>query len=251
MNQFRFMAKYNRRNFFKLCGVYLTTLTALKPTSPNAAPNSIKRYNTVSLVRNGYPVRPEDLASGQAYIFNYPYLTTPCIVFDLGEPTPSQHELNTETGMPYVWDGGVGPKSSIVAYSAICAHRMTYPAKTASFLNYRHGKAVYFDNNRTRQEKEKIIYCCSERSVYDPKAGAKVIGGPAPQPLASIQLDVDPIENTLSAYGTIGGEMFDQFLEKFEFRLKLDFNIADIRQLTQGQAELMTVEEYSDFIVHC
>lgn len=33
---------------------------------------------------------------------------------------------------------GVGPGASIVAFSAICAHRMSYPTRNVSFIDYRH-----------------------------------------------------------------------------------------------------------------
>ncbi len=244
------MRAVDRRNFFKVCGSYLAGLTALRSPA-TVASTPAKYYNRVVLTRNSKPVRAADIETGQAYIFHYPFVTTPCLIFNLGESTKPSHQLRTESGEKYTWQGGVGPSNSIVAYSAICAHRMTYPAKSASFLNYRHSKVVYFDSNRARQEREKIIYCCSERSVYDPKHGAAVLGGPAPQPLATIELDYSQQNDTVSAIGTRGGELFDAFLEKFEFRLQLDFEIVDVAKLTSGSVELMTVEEFSDVVVHC
>jgi arsenite oxidase small subunit len=67
-----------------------------------------------------------------------------------------------------------------------------------------------------------VITCCSDRSVYDPAAGAKVVSGPAPQPLATILLEHDPKADELFAVGALGGEKFDDFFAKYAFRLQLE-----------------------------
>ena len=72
----------------------------------------------------------------------------------------------------------------------------------------------------------RVIFCCSEKSVYDPAGGARVLGGPARQPLATILLQSDPESGALSALGTVGGEMYDAFFEKFAFRLALEHETA-------------------------
>ena len=46
-------------------------------------------------------------------------------------------ELKTENGSTYEWPGGVGAQRGIVAYSAICSHRLTYPTRQISFISYR------------------------------------------------------------------------------------------------------------------
>ncbi len=244
------MKSVSRRKFFHVCSSYVAGLASLG-TSKTMASAPTRFYNRVQLMRDTRPMRMADFEEGQSYIFHYPYVTTPCLIFNLGEAVQASHPLTTKSGTQYLWNGGTGPRNSIVAYSAICTHRMTYPAKSASFLNYRHSNVVYFDSSHTRQEREKVIYCCSERSVYDPKLGAKVISGPATQPLAAIELDYSAADDTIYAVGTRGGEMFDQFLSEFEFRLQLDFKITNISQLTASQVELKTIGEYSAVVVHC
>ena len=244
------MRQSERRKFFKVCGSFLAALAGSRPIISAAVIDSEPR-NRVQLQRNGKPVTPDDLEVGQMYIFNYPYITTPCMLVDLGHRIDREYRLTTENGSRYTWPGGVGPSRSIVAYSAICAHKMTYPAKSTSFLNYRHSKVVYFDKDSNRQEREQIIYCCSERSVYDPSKGAQVIGGPAPQPLATVLIDYKEDDNTLHAVGTVGGNLFDNFLKEFEFRLRLDFEVANVRKPTVDEVEILTIEEYSKTIVHC
>lgn len=244
--------KNSRRKFFKVCGSLAGTLLAGQAAvSTTQASISSRHYDRVKLILNKSAVRPDELPVGQAFIFNYPYVTTPCILVNLGKSALQRTNLAMENGTRYNWSGGSGKAKTVVAYSAICAHRMTYPAKSASFINYRHSKVVFFDKNKQRQEMSQTIYCCSERSVYDPLHGAQVIGGPAPQPLASILLDYDDNQNELYAVGTAGGEMFDLFFEKFAFRLQLDFEITDVKKRTTGQVAIVPIEEYSETIVRC
>ena len=62
---------------------------------------------------------------------------------------------------------------------------MTYPTKQVSFIGYRAEPSPVAPRG-------KVITCCSDRSVYDPAAGARVVSGPAPQPLATVLLEQDP-----------------------------------------------------------
>jgi len=52
--------------------------------------------------------------------------------------------------------------------------------------------------------------------------GARVIDGPAPQPLAAVQLEWDPGSDQLHAVGTRGGEMFNAFFDKYTMKLELE-----------------------------
>jgi hypothetical protein len=67
-----------------------------------------------------------------------------------------------------------------------------------------------------------LIHCCAEHSQYDPARGAQVMSGPAPQPLATILLAYDPKHDTLTAHGTLGNELFDDFFRKYQAKLSLD-----------------------------
>ena len=103
--------------------------------------------------------------------------------------------------------GGIGADAAVVAYSAICAHQLTYPTREISFISYRGDKTP---GNRHAQ----VIHCCSEHSQYDPADGGRVVAGPAPQPLAAILLDYDRAADELYAVGTLGGEMFADVLRQ-------------------------------------
>ena len=67
-----------------------------------------------------------------------------------------------------------------------------------------------------------MIHCCGDNSQYDPLHGARVIDGPAPQPLAAVLLEWDARSDQLHAVGTRGGEMFNAFFEKYAAKLELE-----------------------------
>jgi Rieske Fe-S protein len=217
-----------RREFIHVCSLAAAG-TAL-PSSANAAIQSTHLYRKVRLVReNREPLRAAELRKGVNYVFDYPFESTPCFLLRLDQPARGGVELKTEAGQLYRWEGGIGADKSIVAYSAICAHKMTYPTRQVSFIGYR-------DTPSPVAGKGKVITCCSDRSVYDPSAGARVVSGPAPQPLAAILLEHDAKKDEIFAVGTFGGEMFDEFFRKFQFRLQLE-----IGPRAQSQVDGFTV----------
>jgi arsenite oxidase small subunit len=174
-----------------------------------------REYQPALLVdERGDPLKASGLQPLTNYVFHYPYKATPVFLLDLGKPATPQM-LSTRDRDPYEWPGGVGPRRSVVAYSAICAHKLVYPTKDVSFISFR----------KTRAQKgvqDELIHCCAEHSQYDPARGAQVMSGPAPQPLAAILLAYDTKQDTLTAHGTVGGELFDEFFRKYDFRLGLD-----------------------------
>jgi Rieske Fe-S protein len=202
-----------RRDFVKLCAASATA--ASLPEAGGAALDA-RAYRKAKLVdAQGKPLRPADLKVGVTYVFDYPFAATPSFLLRLDKPVNGGVDLRTESGDLYRWSGGVGPGKAVVAYSAICAHKMTYPTKQVSFIGYRDAPSPVAGRG-------KVITCCSDRSVYDPAEGAKVVSGPAPQPLATILLEHDAKADELWAVGTFGAEMFTEFFRKFDFRLQLE-----------------------------
>lgn len=240
-----------RRSFFKLC----MSAVAMASGSTRLLADergSVRRYRRTTLVdASGRPVRAADLDVGEGYLFHYPFVTTPCFLLDLGQAATQQATLRTEDGRSYTWKGGVGPRRSIVAYSAICAHKMTHPARSVSFINYRHETVSFVDSERNRTQREHVIYCCSEKSVYDPLQGARVLGGPARQPLAAILLEYDEAEDSIAAVGTYGGEMFDRFFDEFGFRLQLEHKVADVAEQVGARTPVVKLTEYCASQVLC
>jgi Rieske Fe-S protein len=234
-----------RRGFVKLCA----TAAAAVGANPDlmAQPDApIKYYERVLLTDSaGAPITSNTLNVGESYVFNYPYITTPCFLLNLGKPTARDTVLTTDTGSTYVWKGGCGPTHSIVAFCAICAHKMSHPARAVSFINYRHESVNFRNASEQSEERSQVIYCCSEKSVYDPADGARVLGGPAPQPLTTIVLEPDQRNGTIYAVGTSGGEMYQKFFNTFGFRLALEYETSDIRAPAKQSAEVVSITEYS------
>jgi Rieske Fe-S protein len=237
--------KLKRRGFVKICASAAVSVSA----SPSLLANQqcpLRRYNRVKLVdAQNRPLSPEALEEGASYVFNYPYVTTPCFLINLGRPASGNELLHTESGQEYRWQGGVGPHRSIVSFCAICAHKMSHPSKSVSFINYRHEDVSFRDKDENSVRRPGVIYCCSEKSVYDAARGARVLGGPAPQPLAAIALEYDEKTGEIYASGTCGGELYQKFFETFAFRLALEFGTSNIQQKVVGTSTVLSIEDYS------
>jgi Rieske Fe-S protein len=244
-------SRMRRRGFVKMCASALAAVSA-HPQALANGPGPTRRYARVRLVdEEDRPVTPERLTVGKAYVYFYPYLATPCFLIDLGKPAIPEGRLRTERGEHYDWQGGVGPERSVVSFAAICAHRMTHPVHAVSFIDYRHGPARYLDDELEMTEGSQLIYCCSEKSVYDPAQGSRVLGGPAPQPLAAVVLERSPADGGLVATGTQGGEMYDRFFTRFGNRLELEHRTRDIRRPVEGSTRIVPLEAYSRTRMHC
>lgn len=229
-----------RRDFLRLC-----TAAAAASSAPAAGAGAEpRRYARVKLVDSGgRPLRAKALPAHRNFIFHYPYATTPCFLLNLGKPAKPAARLRTAQKQEYEWHGGVGTGHSIVAYSAICAHQLAYPTRDISFISYR---AEASARNRHAQ----VIHCCAEHSQYDPAEGGRVVAGPAPQPLAAILLEHVPATDELFALGTLGGEMFNQFFAKYDFRLALEHGDR-VKQAANGTAAVSELEDYCRQQVKC
>lgn len=230
-----------RRIFLQTCAA---AAVAAAPTFTLAADASPRHYSRARLVwPDGKPVLAAALPAHTNFVFQYPFTATPCFLLNLGRRLEAGTSLRTADAHTYRWQGGVGPERSIVAYSAICAHKMSYPTRQISFISYR-------SEGSRRAKGFRVIRCCSEHSEYDPAQGAAVVGGPARQPLAAILLDYDERADELYATGTLGGEMFDQFFSKFEFRLSLDFG-GKAHQPARDSCEVVELAKYCMQQVQC
>jgi arsenite oxidase small subunit len=155
--------------------------------------------------------------------------------------------LNTKDRLAYEWPGGVGAKRSVVAFSAICAHQLVYPTKDLSFISFRKGPAV---NPQTPSQGSDLIHCCADHSQYDPARGARVLRGPAEQPLCAVLLEHDAKSDQLTATGTLGGELFDAFFKKYEMKLSLEMG-SGVRQAVAGRSTVRELERFCRNPVRC
>ncbi len=240
-----------RRDFGKICASMAATAVAGGP--PVALASQRESYPLSGLhTENHQTVTGETLEPGVPYVFFYPYISTPCFLIDLDTEArsgPTHHD--PRTGEPYTWLGGVGPNSSIVAFSAICSHKMSHPAREISFINYRHDAVSFYSNAGKSEKKQRVISCCSERSVYDPADGARVLGGPAPQPLAAIELSYDNNTGAISAAASYGGDMYDRFFEKFGFRAAIEHKVNDPAELVGSKTLVRKLTDYSRQTIKC
>ncbi len=221
------MVGMDRRNFIESCssaGVAATAacLSGAASLPVLAADARAKAYQRALLSNErGDPFKASSLLPQTNYLFHYPFEATPVFLLDLGKLVSPQAAgaLKTKGGESYLWPGGVGAKKSIVAFSAICAHHLVYPTQQVSFISFRKGTPL---NAKTPNAGADLIHCCADHSQYDPAQGAKVLSGPASQPLCAILLEHNAKDDTLTAYATLGGELFDDFFKKYEAKLSID-----------------------------
>ena len=235
------LVKMQRRKFLNTCAAAAIAAT---PAFTLAADASPRYYARARLVQpDGNPLRATAVPPHTNLVFHYPFAATPCFLLNLGRRLEAGAPLRTADAQTYRWPGGVGRERSIVAYSAICAHKMSHPTRQVSFISYRADRSRGTRGSR-------VIHCCSEHSAYDPAQGAVVVGGPALQPLAAILLDYDDRDDGLYAVGTLGGEMFEEFFSKFEFRLSMEFG-GKARQPAGDTCQVVELAKYCRQQVKC
>jgi Rieske Fe-S protein len=235
-----------RRKFVGACALAGASASMPQLLSQALAQDDAKprHYGRARLVGpGGQPLKSKAIPVGQNLIFHYPFAGTPCFLLNLGKPTRTRARLKTTDARAYEWRGGTGASDGVVAYSAICAHKLTYPTREISFISYRAEKTP---GSRFAQ----VIHCCSEHSQYDPADGGRVLAGPAPQPLAAILLDYDRAADELYAVGTLGGEMFADFFAKYELRLALEHGDR-ARAAVEGACEVKALGDYCRQQVKC
>jgi Rieske Fe-S protein len=232
----------DRRSFIGSCTAGAAGLSAatFSAFAANAKP---REYAKALLVNErGDPLKASELKAQTNYVFHYPFEATPVFLLDLGK-TVAPNTLSTQDRSSYSWPGGVGPRRSIVAFSAICAHQLVYPTRDVSFISFRKTRAQ-------RGVQDGLIHCCAEHSQYDPARGAEVLSGPARQPLCAVLLSHDPKADTLTAYATLGGELFDEFFRKYEMKLSLDVG-PKARNAVATQATVRELDRFCKNPIQC
>ena len=231
-----------RRQFLSACAALAGSGIAVASADWAAAPPRL--YSRSRLIDTfGEPVKSSRLAARTNYVFNYPFASTPCFLLDLGRPVAGAGGLLRANGAQYAWSGGVGRARSIVAYSAICAHKLAYPTREISFIRFQADRSPTSDGD--------VIHCCADHSVYDPSSGARVVSGPAPQPLAAILLDYDAERDELYALGTVGAEQFDAFFNKYDFKLALEYGQGKAKAFAGQTTVVREMAQYCRQTIQC
>lgn len=233
----------DRRSFLESCTAAAGLGAAAASFPAWAADAKPKAYAKALLVDDrGAPLKASALKPQANYVFHYPFEATPVFLLDLGKAVPP-NALTTQDRNSYQWPGGVGARRSIVAFSAICAHQLVYPTPEVSFISFRRKRAQ-------RGVQDGLIHCCAEHSQYDPARGAEVLSGPARQPLCAVLLAHDAGADTLTAYATLGGELFDDFFRKYEMKLSLDVG-PKARNAVAGQSVVRELEKFCKNPIQC
>lgn len=226
----------DRRQFNALCTGLLAGAANAHAAAGQQHPYPVSHLR----YEDGSDVTLASLAAGKAYIFGYPYVTTPCFLMRLGKSAPAKGS----------WPGGLDHDQSVVAFSAICSHKMSHPARPISYIAYRPVPISFQDASGIQQTREGLISCCSERSVYDPADAAAVVSGPAPVPLAAIALASDE-QGRLSAIGSVGPDQYERFLDKFGFRLAMEYGVTDVRARAAEMVVAVPADTFSHQQVLC
>jgi arsenite oxidase small subunit len=233
----------DRRSFIESCTAGAACISASAALPVFAADARPRTYAPALLVNErGDPIKASSLAPLTNYVFHYPFEATPVFLLDLGKKAAPQ-ALSTRDRNAYAWPGGVGHRRSIVAYSAICAHQLVYPTREVSFISFRKTRAQ-------RGVQDELIHCCADHSQYDPARGAQVLSGPATQPLCAVLLSHEPTADTLTAYATLGGELFDDFFKKYEMKLSLEVG-SRARNRVSDQSVVRELEKFCKNSVQC
>ena len=244
------MLAMDRRNFIETCSASAACVASASSIPAWALDAKPKTYGRVLLTdERGDAIKSASLKPQVNYIFHYPFEATPVFLLDLGKAVPplKSDALKTHNGQVYAWPGGVGKGRSIVAFSAICAHQLVYPTPNVSFISFRKGKPTHA---KTPDAGADLIHCCADHSQYDPAQGAKVLGGPARQPLCAVLLEHNAKDDTLTAYATLGGELFDEFFKKYDAKLSIEIGSKAKNAVVQ-RSSVRELERYCRNPVKC
>ncbi len=237
----------NRRDFLRVC----TSVAAASLASPSffrtafsSQKTEFKPYRKAPLLwKEGVPVKPEEIDPKDQYIFFYPHRATPCLLINLGEEVPPV-ELKLSDGSSYRWTGGVGSGKSIVAFSAICPHQLSFPTPEVSSVSY------YPEGMPSRfMKRDKLVQCCAHLSVFDPARGGEVLEGPSPSPLTAIVLSYE--DGKLYAVGTLGRELFEEFFDLFKPDLRKIYRSSRRAKKLVDSCRVMRMNDYVKETILC
>ncbi len=218
-----------RGSFVTLCGGALGAAQLAGRLTAAASAAELKEFGRVKLVdAAGNGLRAKSLITSEAYVFHYPYNATPCFLINLGRKTGS----------------GVGPNGGIVAFTAICAHQLSYPSKDVSPITYapEHSRVT---------GRAGVIVCCAHLSVYDPAQNGQVVSGPAPEPLTVIALDYNAPTDELYAKGVIGSDRFDDFFKAYKDDLIAALGPGVPHRLVSDTSTAVPLSKFTSQPLHC
>ena len=236
-----------RRGFLKLSGTTAAAIVvapSLITETLKADDGSLyKSYEKVMLQdKDGKPLKSANLVKEENYVFNFPHVSTPCILVELGEATVKGVTLSADDGTEYRFKGGHGKNNSIVAYSAICPHQLTHPQPDTTFFQYvpTGTKTLAYD-----KAVGGVFVCSSHLSAFTPKDGGKRVTGPATEGLTQIVLEIDD-NDVIWAVGALGPNKFHEYLKAFKGEFKKYYgNKRKAKKLVKKEAKVVTLKNFS------
>lgn len=237
----------DRRGFIKICGG-TAALAGLQTTYLEIVRAAeVKSFNRVKLVdEQGNPIKASQLTTEEAYIFHYPYRSTPCFLVNLAAKPADAMTMQADDG-EYKWGGGIGPNGSLVSYSAICAHQLSYPTKEHSPIHYT-GKA-----SSKLAGRGGMIVCCEHDRVYDPSQGGKMVvtTKESTQPLTAIVIEHDAATDEIYATGVAGGLLYDEFFRSYKRTLIAEYGPGGAKEEVAGTAPTMLMSKFTGGVDKC
>ena len=140
--------RLTRRRFIQTTGAAGVGAAASGVVCPGGAAAETAKYPIKQIVAL------DALAAGTTVPFTYPDERSPALLLRMGEEVP----------------GGVGPDSSIVAYSTLCTHK---------------GCPVSY------KPEHSLLICPCHWSTFDPARAGGLVIGQASQPLARVELRIE------------------------------------------------------------
>lgn len=192
----------------------------------------------------GKPLWFDSIAKDAAYMFNYPFASTPNFLLLLDLPVKKM-TLSSNEGKSYDATGGIGGEKNLVAYSAICPHQWSYPTKEFSVINY------YNKKEPGCAQGVQLIKCCAHNSIFDPKVCGKKVEGPAENHLSMIVLEADEKEKKIYAVGVAGRNQFTEFFDLFKKELKAEYGSSANAKTEVEKSAVVRMDKYSANIIKC
>jgi len=238
-----------RRGFLRLTGISASAIliapSLLTQTLYAENGDLYISYEKIELKDSeGNPLNVDKLEKEKNYVFNFPMISTPCLLVDLGEATQKDVKLKSDDGTEYIFKGGVGKTGSIVAFSAICPHQLTHPTPDDSFFQYvpKTGKTIAY-------KEAGVFVCSSHLSAFTPKDGGKRVNGPATEGLTQILLEVDEKGN-IWAVGALGPNRFHDYLDAFKPEFKKYYGgKRKGKKLVKSEAKVVTLSNFSKELI--
>jgi arsenite oxidase small subunit len=237
----------DRRGFIKICGGAAVLASAQTTYLQTIQAAEVKSFARVKLVdEQGNSIKAGQLTTEEAYIFNYPYKSTPCFLINLPAKPTAPMTMQADDG-PYPWNGGVGPNGCLVSYSAICAHQLSYPTSEHSPIHYT-GKQL-----SKLAGSAGMIVCCEHERVYDPSQGGKMVvtSKEATQPLTAIVIEHDPATDEIYATGIAGALLYEEFFRSYKRSLLAQYGPGVAKEEVADTATTMLMSKFTTGIDKC